>query len=206
MTDLILIGRSSSHYTRVARIFALELGVPHAFEPVLDLTSPDAATYAGNPALKIPVLVDDAGPLFGTENICRELLRRSQTRARVVLRGDVANRLVANAEEITLHLMSTEVSLIMAKLAGDGREAPPKLRRSLENGLDYLNENLDRVLDALPEGRALSFLEVALFCVVTHLPFRQISDVVGHERLRALCDRFGERESAQRTEYRFDAQ
>lgn len=205
MTDLVLVGRSSSHFTRTARIFALELGVPYAFRPVLDMTSPDAATYADNPALKVPVLIDADGPLFGTENICRELVRRSQTRSRVVLRGDVADRLVANAEEITLHVMSNEVSLILAKIAGDDRLAPPKVRRSLENGLRYLNDSVDRVLDALPADRALSFLEATLFCVVTHLPFRQVMDVAGYERLKAFCERFGERESARQTEYRFDA-
>lgn len=205
MTDLVLVGRSSSHFTRAARIFALELGVPHAFRPVLDMMSPDAATYAGNPALKVPVLVDADGPLFGTENICRELARRSDARSRVVLRGDVADRLVANAEEITLHVMSANVSLIMAKVGGDDRLEPPKLRRSLENGLSYLDESVDRVLDALPADRALSFLEATLFCAVTHLPFRLGMDVAGYERLGAFCARFGEREGAQRTAYRFDA-
>ncbi len=203
MTDLVLVGRSSSHFTRVTRVFALELGVTHTFRPVFDITSPDPATYAGNPALKVPVLVDADGPLFGTENICRELARRAEARSRVVLRGDVTARLVENAEEMTLHVMSANVSLITAKMAGGG--APPKVQRSMENGLAYLNDNLDRVLDALPADRALSFLEVALFCAVTHLPFRLGMDITGHERLTAFCDRFGERESARRTEYRFDA-
>jgi glutathione S-transferase len=204
MTDLVLVGRTSSHFTRTARIFALELGVPHTFRPVLDITSNDPATYAGNPALKMPVLVDADGPLFGTENICRELASRSETRSRVVLRGDVADRLVANAEELTLHVMSTEVILIMATMAGDGRAAPAKLRRSLENSLSYLNESVDRVLDALPADRVVSVLETALFCVVTHLPFRHIMDVGGYERLTAFCERFAGRQSARRTEYRFD--
>jgi glutathione S-transferase len=206
MTDFVLLGRSSSHYTRTARIFALELGVPHTFRPVLDLTSPDVATYEGNPALKVPVLVDAEGPLFGTENICRALARRSEARARVVLRGDVADRLVENVEEMTHHVMSTEVVLVMAKMAaGDERAVPPKVRRSLENALAYLNGNLDHALDALPGGRALSFLEVALFCTVTHLPWRQVADVAGYERLTAFCARFGERASARQTEYQFDA-
>jgi glutathione S-transferase len=204
MSDLVLIGRSSSHYTRTARIFALELGVAHAFRPVLDLTSADAATYADNPALKIPVLVDDAGPLFGTENICRELVRRGGAR-RVVLRGDVTDRKVANAEEMTLHAMTSEVSLILAKVAGDERMAPPKVRRSLENALRYLDQNLEVARSALPADRQLSFLEVALFAVVTHLPFRQILDVSPYARLTAFCAKFGARDSAQRTEYRFDA-
>jgi glutathione S-transferase len=183
----------------------LELGVPHTFRPVLDITSTDTATYAGNPALKMPVLVDSDGPLFGTENICRELARRSRAGSRVVLRGDVADRLVENAEEMTLHVMSSEVILVMATMAGDGCAPPPKLRRSLDNSVAYLNANVDRVLAALPADRAISFLETALFCVVTHLPFRQVMDVDGYERLTSFSKQFGKREGARQTEYRFDA-
>jgi glutathione S-transferase len=205
MSDVTLVGRSSSHYSRTARIFALELGVRHAFRPVLDMTSPEPAVYAGNPALKVPILVDERGPLFGTENICRELVRRSGKRSTVVLRGDVSDRLVANAEELTLHLMSSQVSLVMAKMAGDARLAPPKVTRSLENSLRYLDANVDALLGALPRGRALSFVEVALFCAVTHLPFRQTMDVAPWARLGDFCRQFGERESARETAYRFDA-
>jgi glutathione S-transferase len=201
--DLVLVGRSSSHFTRVARIFAIDLGVPHAFRPVLDLTSPDVATYAGNPALKIPVLVDAEGPLFGTENICRALARRAGARSRVVLRGDVEDRLVANAEEMTLHVMSAEVVLVTTKLSGGA--APPKVLRSLENSLAWLNEHVDRAFERLPADRALSFVETALFCTVKHLPWRQVMEVAAYERLAAFCARFGEREGARQTEYRFDA-
>jgi glutathione S-transferase len=205
MTDLVLVGRSSSHFTRLTRIFALELGVAHTFRAVLDLTSADPASYAGNPALKIPVLVDADGPIFGAENICRELTQRAQARARVVLRGDVAGRLVANAEEMTLHAMATDVALVMASVAAADRPAPPKRRPSLERALVYLDEHIDRVCAALPADRRLSFVEAALFCVVTHLPFRHVLDVAPYERLAAFCAGFGQRESAQRTEYRYDA-
>jgi glutathione S-transferase len=205
MSDVELIGRSSSHFTRVARIFALELGVRHAFRPVLDMTSLDPATFAGNPALKVPVLITAEGPLLGTENICRDLTRRSGRRASVVLRGDVTARIVENAEELTLHAMSTEVTLIMAKLAGDDRLGSPKVWRSLENTLAFLDEHVAEVEAALPADRTLSFVEVALFSVVTHLPFREVMDVSAYARLGAFCARFGERKSARQTVYRFDA-
>ena len=205
MSDLELWGRSSSHFTRTVRILALELGVSHAFRPVLDITSTEAANYAGNPALKVPVLVTVDGPLFGTENICREFKRRSNRGSSVVLRGDTPARLVANAEELTLHAMSAEVSLIMAKMAQDERVAPPKARIGLDNSLRYLDENLGAVMQTLPSDRALSFLEAALFCLVTHLSFRQVLDVRGYARLGAFCARFSERESARLTEYKFDA-
>jgi glutathione S-transferase len=196
---LTIVGRRSSSYTRVARIFALELGVQHDFKPVFDLTTLDEKAYAGNPALKIPVLVDETGPLYGTENVCRELARRADRK--VVMRGDSADRLIANAEEMMLHVMSSEVSLIMAKITGAA--APPKVVRSIENCLCYLDENVEEVLRRMPEG--LSFFEVSLFCVVTHLPFRNVMDVSAWARLRDFCKRFGERDSARNTEYRFDA-
>jgi glutathione S-transferase len=203
MGDLVLQGRSSSHFTRVARIFALELEVPHTFRVVLDITSLDTAGYADNPALKVPILIDEHGSLFGTENICRELARRSSKAASCVLRGASNDRLIANTEELVLHVMSAEVNIIVAKLAGNV-VVPPKVTMSIENSLDYLDDRLDALLARLPATRSISFVEVALFCVVSHLPFRQVLDTSRWKRLTAFAQRFAERASAQATEYRFD--
>jgi glutathione S-transferase len=198
------VGRSSSHFTRVTRIFAHELGVPHDFRPVLDLTTLDPSAYAQNPALKIPVWVDEQGSLFGAENICHALRRRSEkTAPSVILRGEHPARAVANAEELTLHVMSCGVSLIMAKAAGSA--APPKVLPSLQNSLLYLDETLATTLLALPSTRLLSFFEVALFCVVTHLKFRDIFDASEFRQLQDFCLTFAERDSAKATPYHFDA-
>lgn len=202
--DLVLVGRSSSHFTRTARLFALELGVRHAFRPVFDMTTLDPGAYAGNPALKVPILVDADGPLYGTENICRALARRSGLGQRVVLRGAVDDRLVANAEELVLHAMGSEVILIVTAISGAAVAPPPKLRASLENALAFLDTNLDGVLAALPSNRLLSFFEAALFSLVTHLPFRKLMDPRGYTGLMAFCATFGQRTSARATEYHFD--
>ena len=204
MSGVEIVGRSSSHFTRLVRIFAHELGVEHSFRPVMDLTSLDLAVYAGNPALKIPTLVTGEGHWFGSENICRELARLADRRADVVLRGDVADRLVANAEELTLQAMTTEVSFIMAKMSGADR-VPPKLLQGLENSLQWLDQHVDETLGRLPPGRALGFLDVSLFCLVTHLPFREVLDPSPYARLIAHRDRFGARKGARQTEYRYDA-
>jgi len=202
MTPVTIVGRSSSHYTRVTRIFALELEIAHGFQPVLDIMSTDVGVYADNPALKVPILVDEDGPLFGTENICRALVRRAARESDVVLRGDVAHRLVANAEEMTLGIMSTEVAIIMARTTGG---APgPKALRSIENSLTFLDQNVDALLAALPAHRALSFVETAIFCVLRHLPFREVMDVAPWKRLNAFGERFAERESARATTFHFD--
>lgn len=198
--ELVLVGRSSSHFTRVARMFALELGVPFVFRPVLDLTSRDTSVYEGNPALKIPVWVDEEGSLFGCENICRALVRRAK-RSDVVLRGDCAHRLVANAEELTLHAMSTEVTIIMSKAAD--ASLPQKVHESLQNTVRWLDEHVDAVRAELP-ARSFSFFEIALFCLVTHLPWREVMEIDAFPRLVAFRDAFGTRASARATEYRFD--
>jgi glutathione S-transferase len=201
---LTLVGRSSSHFTRVARMFALDLGVPFSFRPVLDMTALDPAAYGDNPALKLPVLIDAAGSLFGTENICRELARRSGRRGLAVLRGDVADRQVANAEEMILHAMQTDVILV-AIVGLEPGAAPAKPRRSLESALGYLDAHLEGVLAALPAERAVSFCETALYCLLTHLPWRKIMPIDGYGRLAAFCGRYGQRPSARATEYQFDA-
>jgi glutathione S-transferase len=205
MAAVQLVGRSSSHFTRVARIFALELGVAHDFRPVLDLTTLETSAYADNPALKIPILVDEQGSLFGAENICRAFLQRSGKAASVVMRGDVPDRAVANAEELTLHVMSSGVSLLMAKATGGANAVPAKVTSSLQNSLRYLDEALETTLALLPEGRLFSFLEVTLFCVTRHLEFREIADVSPFRSLNDFCQRFAERDSAQATPYRFDS-
>jgi glutathione S-transferase len=203
--EVTLVGRSSSHFTRTARMFALDLNVPFAFRPVLDLASVEPAAYADNPALKVPVLVDRAGSLFGTENICRELARRSGLRDRVVLRGDVTDRLVANAEEMIVHAMQNDVSLLVLSMASQSSTPPPKLRRSLENALAYLDAHVDRLVAALPATRVTSFTETALFCLLAHLPFRKLMDVSAYARLGEFSAGFGARPSARATEYRFDS-
>ena len=201
MSQVTLVGRSSSHYTRVARIFAHELEIAHAFRPVLDLTTLDTACYGDNPALKIPTLIDERGALFGAENICHALVRRSQKDG-VVMRGALDDRLVTNAEELVLHIMSAEVTLVMAKFTGHA--APPKVVRSIENSLSWLDERIAAIVGALPAERSLSFVETSLFCVLTHLPWREVMDVSSWKRLDDFRRRFEERESARTTAYRFD--
>src|SRR5690349_7327770 len=101
---LTLVGRSSSHHTRIARIFAAELEVPCELEVVRDLMSLDPADYAGNPALKLPSLRTDEGTWFGALPICRELARRSAralTDLTIVWPEHLLDPLPVNAQELT---------------------------------------------------------------------------------------------------------
>ncbi len=203
---LRIVGRSSSHFTRVARIFAEELGVAHDFQPVLDLTSVNRADYADNPTLRVPILQTEAGTWFGALNICRELARRSSLGKDVVWPEELGH-VAANAQELVLQAMASEGVLIMAKVSGgngDDRYAQ-KLRVALSNTLEWLDAHGDQALSSLRKERDASTLEVTLFCLVTHLEFREILSVAPYARLSEFAARFGERASARKTPYRFDA-
>lgn len=203
--ELCIVGRPSSHFTRVARLFAEELGLDYELELVRDLMSCDSSDYAGNPALRLPVLKTRDAAWFGALNICRELARRSTRRLRVVWPEHLEKPLLANAQELTLQGMATEVGLIMGALGGTAETNPHavKLRTSLTNTLSWLDAALPEVLASLPAERDLSFLEASLFCFVEHLAFREVLPIDGYKNLVEHCAGFRARPSAAKTPYRF---
>jgi glutathione S-transferase len=187
----------------MTRMFAHEYGVEYRFKPLLDLMSRSAADYGHNPALRLPVLETQDGPLFGALNICRELARRGSQRLRVVWPEQLTEREAMNAQELVLQGMSSEVLLIMSGTQ-PASGYTDKARDSLTNSLAWLDAHLTEVVRALPE-RALSFLEVSSFCFITHLEFRQVLDISEYSKLRAFCQAYGGRKSARDTAYKFDA-
>lgn len=203
----VIIGRSSSHFTRITRIFAAEAGVEYSLQVVRDLMSSDPGDYGGNPALKLPALRTSRGVWFGALNVCRELWRQSSRKLRMVWPEDLDQPLTANAQELVVQAMATEVSLVLSRISGvgEGNAHQDKMRKSLVNTMAWLEENARRALDALPADRDLSYLEVTLFCLVTHLEFRDVLPTSGYAELKSFCQRFGERASAVETTFRFDA-
>lgn len=202
-----ITGRSSSHFTRLVRVFALELGVACEFAPVYDLASLEARDYAGNPALKLPVLSIGGATVFGAENICRVLAEAAPESRRVVWPEDVRDLQARNAQELVWHAMQAQVQLgfgtQMAKLPADSVYFV-KAAAGLRNALAWLDQRLPAVIAALPP-HDLSVLEVSLFCLVEHLAFRATAPLVPYGQLTAFAREFGQRASARSTPYRFDA-
>jgi glutathione S-transferase len=201
-----LHGRSSSHFTRIPRIFAAELEVALDFHPIRDLMSTDPDHYGGHPALKMPTLSTEAGIWFGALPICRELARCSDLALDIIWSEDLDRPVVSNAQELVTTAMATEVALIMG-----GASAVPadnahlaKQRASLLGAMDWLETNATRALEVLPAERDLSYLEVSLFCLVEHLEFRQVLSLQPYPMLRAFAERFARRSSARATPYVFD--
>jgi hypothetical protein len=69
----------------------------------------------------------------------------------------------------------------------------------------WLEEKTKSVIAALPQHRDLSYLEVTLFCLVTHLEFREVLPTASYAELNKFCQQFATRASAGETLYRFDS-
>lgn len=203
---LEIFGRRSSHYTRLVRIFAEELGVSYEFTPIFDLMSHDPGDYAGNPALKLPILECDGEAVFGSLNICRALAREAGREEHIFWPEDADTPLLMNAHEILAHAMSAQVDVVIHEILEKRPDdkASCKRRESLVNCLEWLDSNLVEIDRTLPQ-RDLSVFETGLFCLLSHLPFRNPMDLSGMTRLTRFEEWFGRRESAKATPYRFDA-
>lgn len=206
---LRLIGRSSSHFSRVAAIFAHELGLPFELEVVHDLTDMNQATFGGHPGLKVPTLVSAQMSIFGTENICRKLteLAGRLDDPRVVLAGDVSSDLVRNAQELVWQAMAAQVQLRIgihvASLPADSIFFA-KATAGMMGALAWIEERLAQLTDLLPAPRDVSLFEVTLFCLIEHIAFRPTVALEPFPLLRAFAASFGCRDSARLTGFHFD--
>lgn len=207
---LRLYGRRSSHFTRVAVIFADVLGVDAPLEIVHDLASVQPSTYGGNPTLKVPTLVIDEVPLFGTENICRRLVALSGRSGdpRIVLTEHLSDDRSRSAQELVWHAMATQVQLRIglhfAQLPADNLFFA-KATGGLRAALEWLDAQLPAVLDVLPADRELSLFEVTLGCLLEHLAYRPAVRLEPPPQLRAYAASFAAQPWAQRTAFRSDA-
>jgi len=206
MESLQIVGRSSSLFTRIPLIFAEELGVPYTLQPIFDMTALGPEVYAGNPALKLPILRRGMSVLFGAQNICRAIAERAAPGKRVVWPEELRDDLSRNAQELVWHCAATQVQLVMGTVVNSLPAENPffaKARAGLENSLRWLDGNLAACLQALPP-RDLSMFEVSLHCLVEHLIFRPTLPVEPFGALTAFSKTFGERPAARSTAYRFD--
>lgn len=201
-----IIGRQGSHYTRMARLLAHELGVDYALRPIYDLLSENPDVFGGNPALKLPALRQDGVVVWGSQNVCRALARSLPGgESRVFWAEDARTPLLMNAHEIVAHTMAVQVEVVFHEVVS---KRPPdaasrKRRASLLNCLAWLDANLPAIQAELPADRIRMF-ELGLFAVLEHFGFRNPVDLSAMPRLTAFMADFGQRASAQATPYRLD--
>ena len=207
MQDVQIIGRSSSHFTRVALIFARQLAVPFELVPIFDMQQVDAAMYAGNPALKLPTLRYAGGLVFGAENICRTLAELAPAPAAITWPEQLRQPLARNAQELVWHGMAAQVQLVfgtlICKLPADNLYFSKALT-GFAAALQWLDAQLAQVRGLLPASRDLSLFEVTLFCLIEHLVFRPTLPLDPYPALVKFAEEYATRAAAQATRYRTD--
>lgn len=202
-----IVGRQSSHYTRLVRMLAHELGVEYTLRPIHDLMSEDPASFAGNPALKLPALRQGDVVIWGSHNACRWLARQAPEGIdRVFWPEQATDPLCLNAHELLTHAMAAQVEVVFHEIVS---KRPPdatsrKRRTSLVGSLGWLDAHWAALRATLPETR-IALFDLGLFALLEHLPFRNPIDLSAMPRLVAFADDVRRRPSAQATPYRFDA-
>jgi len=207
MPPVQLFGRRGSHFTRVTRIFAEELGVRYEIVPIYNMRDQDPTLYASNPALKMPTLRIGDDTVFGTENICRTLADHAGSPAGIVWPEQLHSVEQRNAQELVWHSMAAQVQIVLGTLVGKLPADNIYFQKALTGfvgALGWLDRHVDPVVDSLPPSRKLSLFETTLFCLIEHLHFRQTLPMDGYPALARFAATFATRPSAQRTPYEID--
>jgi glutathione S-transferase len=207
MAPVQLFGRRSSHFTRVTRIFAEELGVPYEIVPIHDMKQREPGVYADNPALKLPTLRIGDDVIFGTENICRTLAEHAGSANGIVWPEQLRTAVQRNAQELVWHCMAAQVQIVLGTLVGKLPSDNIYFQKALAGfggALGWLDTHVEQVVASLPPSRKLSLFETTLFCLIEHLHFRQTLPVDQYSGLAKLAATFATRPSALRTPYEVD--
>ncbi|HYE46933.1 MAG TPA: glutathione S-transferase family protein [Caulobacter sp.] len=205
MTRPQLFGRSASHFTRVARMVAIEAGVDLDFRVILDIKSLDAEAYGGHPALKLPTLVLGEERVFGSTTICRRLVQASPAGFTLTWPEAMSPRL-QTAWELLSQAMTSQVQLAFG-VTVTGLPVDHlffvKAAKGLDGAMTWLDERLPDLLAELPPG--LSLFEIALFCQLEHLRFRPTAGLRQRPNLDAFQVGFATRPSAMATPCELDS-
>lgn len=205
LTHPRLFGRSGSHFTRLARMVAIEAGVDLDFRVIDNIKSLATEDYGGHPALKLPTLVSDEGEVFGAVTICRRIVEASPTGFTLTWPEAMSPDLQV-AWELLHQAMLSQVQLAfgitIAGLPADHLFFA-KAAKGLEGAMTWLDARLPVLQQQLPEGPSL--FELALFCQLEHLAFRPTVPNEGWETLEAFRAGVAARPSAIATPVVFDA-
>jgi len=74
---VLVHGTPRSHFTRIVRIVAHELGIACTMNDIGNVG--ETRAFGGHPLMEVPVLEDGDAQVFGTDHICRISWRRPDT-------------------------------------------------------------------------------------------------------------------------------
>ena len=172
-----------SHFSRKIRLLFDFYGVAYESIDVGNVAQADAAKFAGNPVMRVPVLVDGATWMLESDHIAGYLVGKVDPQDRFhVLTRDAPT---LNARAMLNAVMSEEVKVIIARRT----EVPTekyvffdKALKMIEGGLAWLEANASVFNTDHPR-----YLEFHLVCAWDHLEYYELVPLE-YPRLRALCE------------------
>lgn len=172
-----------SHFSRKVRILLDLYAVDYEFIDIGNVAEGDLKTFAGNPLLKVPVLVDGETWIIESDHIARYVAQKFDPadRFRVTASGldDLNLRAVLNG------IMTEEVKVILARRTGVPVEQYRFFADALEaiaNGLMWLETNAGRFTPGEPGYR-----EFHLVCLFQHLEWYELLPL-NYPKLRSIVE------------------
>lgn len=196
MHTLRLHGTPLSHFTRKIRVLLAELDVPHEYLRMPSVLSTSAATYADNPLMRAPTLVDGDEMLIESDHIARYLVGKFDPADRLGVRSERVADL--NRLAVVNGIMNNEVVLLLAQRGGVADLAGVvyfrKLMQAIDQGLAWLEVRTD------PGREGFDYGDIATICLWQHmLHYAFTPGLADYPRIAARVERFAERPSVART-------
>lgn len=172
-----------SHFSRKVRILLDLYKVPYELVDVGNVAEGDLATFASNPLMKVPVLVDGDTWLIESDHIAHHLARVLDPQDRYRVRASALEDL--NFRAVLNGIMADEVRVILARRTGVPTaqfQFFADALESIENGLRWLEAAAARFDTASPGYR-----EFHLVCMFQHVDWYELVPLE-YPRLRAIVD------------------
>lgn len=194
MSRLELHGTPLSHFTRKVRILLAELGVQYKQVWVPGVLALSPETFANNPLMRVPTLVDGDRIVIDSDHIARYLVGIYDQSDWFAVRSDDA--MAMNRLAVTNGIMANEVVLILAKRGGvEDIESVAyfrKLLAAITNGLVWLD-------DAIAPDAPMTWPDIALVSMWNHLEHYKIVGIDPYKRIAARVAQFAARPSIMST-------
>lgn len=181
---LKLHGTPLSHFTRKVRILLGELGVQYEMVWLPSVMAASPATFAHNPLMRVPTLVDGDRMLIESDHIARYIVGRYDASDWFGVKSDEPAAM--NQLAVANGIMSNEVVIILAKRGGldiTGVVYFAKLKTAIEEGLGWLERTIK--LDA-----PMTWGDITLICMWQHLQHYGVIGELG--RFARIQERVGQ--------------
>jgi glutathione S-transferase len=189
-----LYGTPLSHFTRKTRILLDLYHVPYQFHDVGNVAEGTLETYAGNPLLKVPVLVDDTRWLIESDHIANYIVQKVDPTDRYGVGTHDLETL--NMRAVLNGMMIEEVKFILARRTGVPVETYSffeDARETVANGLQWLEQNA-HWFNAKNPG----YKEFHLVCAWEHLAYYELL-AMPQVQLKNIVKKVCENETIRRT-------